>query len=123
MIPATVTEVDAIPTFVNGKIDVEQLLGRIDRTSATALLPVVAPATRSEARVAGLFREVLSVGEVSVTASFFALGGHSLQVFRLIELCTAEFGAQLAVKDVLEALTVRELAALIDAQAAPGGGR
>jgi len=123
MIPATVTEVDAIPTFVNGKIDVEQLLGRIDRNSATALQPVVAPATPSEARVAAMFREILGVDEVSVTASFFVLGGHSLLVFRLIELCTNEFGVQLAVKDVLEALTARELAALVDAQAARSGDR
>jgi acyl-coenzyme A synthetase/AMP-(fatty) acid ligase len=123
MIPASVTEVDSIPTFVNGKIDIEQLLGRIDRNSATAPHPVVGPATPSEARVAGVFQRILGVGEVSVTASFFALGGHSLLIFRLIELCTAEFGVQLAVKEVLEALTARKLAALIDEQAARGGGR
>jgi amino acid adenylation domain-containing protein len=121
MIPATVTEVDAIPTFVNGKIDVEQLLSRIDRGSVTELEPFVAPATESEARVAGLFRTILEVAEVSATASFFELGGHSLLVFQLLEMCTAEFGVELAVKDVLEDLTPRGLAMVIDAQRRHGG--
>jgi amino acid adenylation domain-containing protein len=121
MIPATVTEVDAIPTFVNGKIDVEQLLSRIDRGSVTELEPFVAPATESEARVAGLFRQILDVAEVSATASFFDLGGHSLLVFQLIEMCTAEFGVELAVKDVLQALTPRRLAMVIDGQPGYGG--
>ena len=120
MIPATVTVVDEIPTLVNGKIDMEQLLARIDRSTATDLEPSVAPATDREARVANMFREILEVETVSVTAGFFALGGHSLLVFQLIEMCIAEFGVQLAVKEVLAALTPRELAAAIDAQAAQG---
>jgi acyl carrier protein len=117
MIPATVTVVDKIPVFVNG----------IDRTSATDLEPFVAPATDREARVAGMFGEILGVDTVSATAGFFTLGGHSLLVFQLIEMCIDEFGIQLAVKEVLAALTPRELAAAIDAQAAAaaeaGGGR
>jgi amino acid adenylation domain-containing protein len=116
MMPATITQVDAIPTFVSGKIDMEQLLSRIDRGSATELEPFVAPATESEARVAGFFRQILKVAEVSATASFFDLGGHSLLVFQLIEMCTAEFGVELAVRDVLQALTPRRLAMAIDGQ-------
>jgi amino acid adenylation domain-containing protein len=117
MIPATVTVVDKIPTFVNGKIDMERLLAGIDRTSPTDLEPFVAPATDREARVAGMFGEILGVDTVSATAGFFTLGGHSLLVFQLIEMCIDKFGIQLAVKEVLAALTPRELAAAIDAQA------
>jgi len=120
MIPATVTVLDAIPTFVNGKIDMEQLLSQIDRGSMNAQEPAVAPATETEARVADLFRRILEVDTVSVTASFFELGGHSLLVFQLIEMCTAEFAVELAVKDVLEALTPRQLAAVLDDQPARG---
>jgi amino acid adenylation domain-containing protein len=121
MIPATVTEVEAVPTFVNGKIDVEQLLSRIDRGSTTTQQPVIAPATETEARVADMFRRILGVGPVSVTASFFELGGHSLLVFQLIEMCTAEFAVDLAVRDVLQALTPRQLAAVLEGQPAQRG--
>jgi len=70
--------------------------------------------------VADLLRRILEVDTVSVTASFFELGGHSLLVFQLIEMCTAEFAVELAVKDVLEALTPRQLAAVLDDQPARG---
>jgi amino acid adenylation domain-containing protein len=123
MIPATVTVLDAIPAFVNGKIDVEQLLSLIDRRGVTALEPVVEPATDSEARVADLFRRILSVDVVSVTASFFELGGHSLLFFQLIEMCTAEFGVELSVKDMLKTTTARGIAAEIEAQTTHGGDR
>ncbi len=115
MVPTTVTVLDTIPTLVNGKIDVERLLCLIDRASAAPLEPFEVPATVTEVRVAALFGQILTIDEVSATASFFELGGHSLQVFRLIELCNEVFGVDLAVRQVLRALTPRALAEVIDA--------
>jgi acyl-coenzyme A synthetase/AMP-(fatty) acid ligase len=114
MVPTTITAVEAVPTFVNGKIDIDHLLARIDRSSAGELEPFVVPATVTEAQVAALFGQILRVDEVSATSGFFELGGHSLLVFRLIEMCNAVFGVDLAVRQVLRALTPRALAALVD---------
>lgn len=124
MVPPTVTVIDEIPTFVNGKIDFEALL-RLERTAASAPVPapVVPPANATEAAVAGIFAEVLDRREpVSVTEGFFALGGHSLLVFTVIELCAARFGVALSAKDILAALSARELAALITSRIEEGGG-
>lgn len=114
MVPATGTVVEAIPTFVNGKIDVEQLLPLIDRSGPSDLTPFDAPATVTEERVTALFSQILQVDVVSATGGFFELGGHSLLVFRLVEACAAMFGVELAVREVLRALTPRALAKLID---------
>jgi acyl-coenzyme A synthetase/AMP-(fatty) acid ligase len=113
MLPATVTVVDSIPTFVHGKIDFGALLNQIDRSGRIDPQPVVAPANEFEEAVARIYCGILGREAVSVTESFFALGGHSLLVFKLIEECASGLGVELAVKDVLGALTARELAAVI----------
>jgi hypothetical protein len=113
MQPSTITAVDRIPTFVHGKVDVAALLSRIDRSGGADASPLVPPANALEARVARIYGEILGREAVSVTESFFALGGHSLLVFRLIELCVAQFQVDLSVKDILEALSVRDLAGTI----------
>ncbi|MFC0527573.1 non-ribosomal peptide synthetase [Phytohabitans kaempferiae] len=119
MVPPTLTLVGEIPTFVHGKIDFGTLL-RLERTPAEPRA-VVAPRDGTEAKVAAIYAEVLRRDSVSVTDSFFTLGGHSLLVFTLIEMCEAEFGVTLAVKDVLGALSARQLAALITTRTATGG--
>jgi amino acid adenylation domain-containing protein len=113
MLPTTVTVVSRIPTFVHGKIDFGALLSQIDRSGGTDPLPPVVPATTFEARVARIYCDILGREAISVTESFFVLGGHSLLVFKLIELCAEEFQVDLSVKDVLEALSARELAGAI----------
>jgi hypothetical protein len=113
MLPTTVTVVSRIPTFVHGKIDFGALLGQIDRSGGPDSQPTVAPANPVEAEVARIYCELLDRDAVSVTESFFVLGGHSLLVFKLIEICTDRFQVELSAQDVLEALSVRELAGAI----------
>jgi amino acid adenylation domain-containing protein len=113
MLPATITVVTHIPTFVHGKIDFGALLSQIDRSGGPDPLPVEPPANALEARVARIYCEILGRDAVSVTESFFVLGGHSLLVFKLIEMCGTEFQVELSVRDVLEALSARDLAGAI----------
>lgn len=113
MLPTTVTVVSHIPTFVHGKIDFGALLSQIDRSGGADPLPIVPPANTFEARVARIYCKILGREAVSVTEGFFALGGHSLLVFKLIEMCATEFQVELSVKDVLEALSARDLAGAI----------
>ncbi len=123
MVPTTVTVLDAVPTLVNGKTDVETLLTLIDRGAPSGRTGVEPPATATEARTVALFASVLQLDEVGATDGFFELGGHSLLVFRLVELCGAEFGVDLAVRDVLRTLTPRGLATLVDAHPDTEGAR
>ena len=117
MLPTTLTAVDAIPTFVNGKTDVEALL-RLPRTAVTGTEPHVPPSGPTEVRVAALFAELLDRERVSVVESFLTLGGHSLLVLSLLDRVADEHGVALGIREVLGALTVRELAALITRRAA-----
>ncbi|HEX6497455.1 MAG TPA: amino acid adenylation domain-containing protein [Micromonosporaceae bacterium] len=110
MMPTTVTEVDRIPQFVSGKIDFGSLLSRIDTAGVAGTEEVVAPADELEARLADIYCRVLNRDRVSVTESFFTLGGHSLLVLKLIETCAQELHVRPGVRDVFLASSVRQLA-------------
>lgn len=112
MMPATITVVDAVPRFVNGKVDFARLLER----RADAPIPVrelEPPDGELEARLAAIYGRVLGLDAVSVTESFFHLGGHSLLVFKLIQQCSVQLGLRPTVRDVFAAPSVRELTALL----------
>jgi len=129
MVPPTVVLVDAIPTFVNEKIDFESLL-RLRPAAPPASAGAEAGTDRSadqdadpETRVAAIFAGVLGRESVDVTESFFALGGHSLLVFTVIESCEDQFGVEVSAKEMLAALSARELAALIASRLPQDGAR
>ena len=60
--------------------------------------------------LAGLWRSLLGVEEVGDSSNFFALGGDSLLMVRLIAQAKRSFGVQLAIRDVLSTPTLRGIA-------------
>ncbi|HTU59711.1 MAG TPA: phosphopantetheine-binding protein, partial [Polyangiales bacterium] len=73
----------------------------------------VAPETSIERSLAAIWQDALAVARVGLTDNFFALGGHSLLVMRVVTRVRAELGVELAVRDLFETQDLRELAALI----------
>ncbi|MEC4019670.1 non-ribosomal peptide synthetase [Streptomyces sp. H27-D2] len=69
----------------------------------------------TEQALCALFAEVLKVGSVAPDDNFFALGGHSLQVTRLISRVRAELGLELRIRQVFENPTPAGVAARLTA--------
>ncbi|MBY4126928.1 amino acid adenylation domain-containing protein [Rhodococcus fascians] len=105
MVPSTVVLLDAMPLGSTGKLDRSALPDPL--VSAVDIVP---PSGTSEEVVAQIFSDVLAVERVSVTGSWFALGGDSLTATQVIARVNAELDSDLGVRDLFEAPTVRSLA-------------
>jgi amino acid adenylation domain-containing protein len=112
MIPAHLIVVDEFPLTPSGKVDRAALPAP---DAPPAGLAHAAPATSTETVLTRLYTDVLGWDRVGATDSFFDLGGSSLAVIRLIDLISAELGAEVSVAAIFLHPTPRQLAASIDA--------
>jgi len=67
-----------------------------------------------EARLAGIWKDVLSNPDLRVKDDFFALGGDSLLALRLISVLRTELGIEVPIRIVFEFPTVESMARLIE---------
>ncbi|WP_030312979.1 non-ribosomal peptide synthetase [Streptomyces flavochromogenes] len=115
MVPALVVPLDGpLPLTPNGKLDHKAL----PVPDWSAMTGDAAPATETQARIAELFCEILKLDAVGVHDSFFALGGHSMASMRLLGRIRAEFGVELSIRDVFDALTVAGIAGKLEGASA-----
>ncbi|HKH43166.1 MAG TPA: amino acid adenylation domain-containing protein [Thermoanaerobaculia bacterium] len=118
LVPASYVALAALPLAPNGKLDRKALPGPGPADAADAFIP---PRTPVEARVAGIFAEVLGVARVGVEDDFFALGGHSLLAAQVAARVRSAFGVELPVRSVFETPTVEGLAAWVERSTGEAG--
>ncbi len=75
-----------------------------------------------ELRLADIFAEVLGLPAVEGDDDFLALGGHSLLVTRVCSRVLREFGVPLAIFQVYESPSARQLAPVVEALVEEAGG-
>ncbi|TMQ05055.1 MAG: hypothetical protein E6J90_50045, partial [Deltaproteobacteria bacterium] len=93
-----------LPRTASGKLDRKALPAPAD--DAFQRGAYVAPATPTEERLAAIWRDVLGVEQVGRHDSFFALGGHSLLVVRLVAHVGRTLGSELSPRSVFERPTL-----------------
>ncbi|WP_308192485.1 non-ribosomal peptide synthetase [Gordonia sp. 'Campus'] len=114
MRPTSWMVLDALPLNTAGKVD-RKALPAPDFASSGR----VEPQTAVESALVEVFAEVLGLtsdepAPVSTTDSFFDLGGNSLAATRLAARAGRVLGADVGVRDVFDAPTVRDLASRIE---------
>jgi amino acid adenylation domain-containing protein/non-ribosomal peptide synthase protein (TIGR01720 family) len=118
MLPQAWVFLSSLPRSTNGKVERRALPAPELDTSEQ----VVAPRDEHEAALAAIWCEVLGLAEVGVTSSFFALGGHSLQLTQVLARVRRVFDVEVSLRSLFEAPTVAEQTrAILEQRAEPRG--
>ena len=120
MIPATWMVLDALPTMVSGKVDL-QALPKPNWEHSSREGEFVAPRTATERQLAALWADMLSHGEaIGIDDNFFDLGGQSLLAIRLMSKIRETFSVDLPMVALFTAPRLADLAERILALQASG---
>ena len=110
MVPSEIIETLRIPLTRNGKIDYSALpapcVGRQDADFAR-------PTTDTERLLSDVWIEVLSLKSISISSSFFSVGGDSIQAVRMLAKCS-QLGLRITPLDLYQHQTIQALASYID---------
>ncbi|NOQ25911.1 MAG: amino acid adenylation domain-containing protein, partial [Bacteroidales bacterium] len=111
MIPSYFVELDSLPLNANGKVNRKAL----PSPEIKAGDDYVAPSNEIEEKLVKIWSEVLKVPqeEISTTASFFAIGGHSLKATILVSKIHKELSVKLPLKEIFRQQTIKKMAACI----------
>lgn len=110
MIPGYMIQVPKIPLTSNGKVDRKALPGIGQMRTGVAYEP---PANEVESELVEMWRQILKVDQIGVRDNFFELGGNSLKIVMLISRIQQKFGVRVALTQIFEHASIRELAACI----------
>ncbi|XP_055302605.1 uncharacterized protein LOC129568576 [Sitodiplosis mosellana] len=107
MVPAAYVCLQSLPLTPNGKLDRRALPAPDD--DAFTLQLYEAPQGEIEGKLVDIWCELLSIDRISRNDNFFALGGHSLLVIRLLARLR-KIGLNTTVREVFDAPTLAKLA-------------
>lgn len=114
MIPSAFVTLEALPLTPNGKLDYDSL------PAPGTIMPepsetYAEPRNSSEKKLAGIWADVLGIGQIGIHDNFFELGGHSLSATRVISRVNESFQVNLSLRSLFDAPTVESLARNIQA--------
>jgi len=106
MVPGVFVVMESLPLTANGKLDKKQLPMPTEAQCSTG---GEAPVGELEVLLAALWCQILKIDRVSRTDNFFALGGHSLLIIKMLSLLD-DNGITTDVSSILGALNLSEMA-------------
>lgn len=114
-VPGLILIVPEIPKGAGGKIKRNELAAAFSKTR-----PIqdggkgVAPSSELERQLAGIWKDILDIDQISVDQDVFALGVDSLAMTQMILRVEERFGITLSFEDIFNSSTVAALALRLD---------
>jgi acyl carrier protein len=110
LVPSHIAVLDRLPLTANGKVDIAGLLSGVGQDTRPATANE--PAGSALSWVIDLWSAVLGV-TASADTDFFAAGGDSLRLLRVLTHCRNEFGVELRPTVLFDNATPRDFAMLL----------
>ncbi|MDP1815334.1 MAG: non-ribosomal peptide synthetase, partial [Leadbetterella sp.] len=109
MVPSHYVQLDSFPMTSNGKIDRKSLPDPqgLDLVNG---VEYVTPRNEIEEKLAKIWQEVLHRENIGIKDDFFALGGHSLKIIKVINQINKQFGLKYDLKGVYAEPTIESMA-------------
>jgi len=107
-LPAAITVLAEFPLLPNGKINYRELLAYKAPVTEAAV-----PLNATEATVLAIWKEILGDKAISTEDNFFATGGSSLGMMRLIAKIYKAMNVRISLDDLFNNLTIKKQAELI----------
>jgi amino acid adenylation domain-containing protein len=111
MVPTAYVALESIPHLPNGKVD-RKSLPVVDFSERN--VEYVAPRTKTETTLVGIWSEVLEKDRIGVHDDFFNLGGHSLLATMVITRVRQALDVELPQRVFFDAPTVAQLAECVE---------
>jgi acyl carrier protein len=111
MVPTHFVIMKEFPLTPNGKIDARRLPAPEETTAVSRNF--VAPRNEHEQALVEVWKEVLTLGQISVEDDFFELGADSLSATRAFARINRRFGTDLPLRAIFENPTVAALAGVV----------
>jgi amino acid adenylation domain-containing protein len=113
MIPSRFVMLDALPVTINGKLDRQAILDRLESP------PPVRNIDDIESALLQTWRDTLSIRDITLDDDFFELGGDSLASVEIVTWAESTFGVELELAALFEHPTIRTLANAIRESGGP----
>lgn len=113
LIPSSYQQLAALPLNESGKVDRKSLASQEQRPLSTAPAAPAKSLSNVECELTVLLSNLLSRPAIDLDADFFKLGGNSLIAARFFAQIDKKLGKRLPLATILQANTVRRLAAVI----------
>ncbi|MDQ0416654.1 amino acid adenylation domain-containing protein [Croceifilum oryzae] len=111
MVPQQYVFVTQMPLMTSGKIDKNALP---EPYTIFSQREFVLPQSQTEEEILEIWKEILQSENMSVTDSFFDLGGHSLKAAQIATQISKKCDVPFTIRELFEFVTIRKLAQEVD---------
>ena len=112
MLPSAVVTLDRLPLSANGKID----RNRLPAAEFTNVDDYEPPQGEIEQLLAGIWQEVLGIGQAGRNDHFFRLGGHSLLILQVQQRMQSKHPVSLPLRLLFEHPVLKDMASAVQAE-------